>query len=960
MILFFCKIAALAQTPANDLIENAIVLDEFPFIDENVDIFNATSGGSLECFTDNKKIWYKYQPTEDIVLAAGVLNSPSNADVLGIFISSVPNATDPNQLTTYPDANSCIGYSNRYMQKTLIAGSTYYIVIKRDSFISFTDTIDIAFNISQNETINFPDPNLEVLANQALFISNSNNQVELVEALIHTQVLNVSGPFSEEFQVQDPTGLEFFFNASGLDISNNSIQSIDLTSFPKLELFWADNNELNILDISQNPLIEFLRVPFNELTELDLTQNNLIKMLQIDYNQISDIDFAGNPIEQLSASNNLFSVLDVSNLSNLSLLDISGNNISTIDLSFCPNLLTFNNSVNPMSEIDLSQNLMLEEIEIRGLPLTELDLTLNTQLKEISLARNSITELDLTQNTLLEELIIFNDPITELDLSQNTLLREVFLSDLSLRNLDLSNNSSLFIMFVTNNYFLESINLKNGSNNQIFSFGFDGSLNPNLEVICVDDISYAESTFTDLTNSFPVFVEDCSLLSSRNTIEGTIAFDLNDNGCDTADISLVSKRVVSSSNDFTSVSFTDNNGLYKSVVLDGSYTTEVELQDNFDVSPSTNTTEFLDFSNTETLDFCVTDNALVNDLSVVIIPLSEARPGFDASYKIIYENIGSTTLSGSVTFQFDDSMQMFVSSIPTVSASNFNSLTFDFVDILPFEQRLIDIKMNTFTPPIVNGDDILNFSAQLNLSAVDAQPENNLFQFAQVVVNSFDPNDKTVLEGEEITLDQVDDFLHYVVRFQNTGTASAVNVIILDELFFFLDVSTFQPISASHDYTARIVSGNIVEFSFENIFLPAQQDDDAGSNGYVAFKIKPFSQFLNIGDVITGSASIYFDFNAPIITNTVFTEIVETLSVDDFNSKDQILLYPNPTSGLLNFNFKGDTIVTGVTIIDSSGRDVLHLKEAVNSVDLSKLASGIYFVRFETNFGIINRRLIKN
>src|SRR5690606_12152357 len=49
--------------------------------------------------------------------------------------------------------------------------------------------------------------------------------------------------------------------------------------------------------------------------------------------------------------------------------------------------------------------------------------------------------------------------------------------------------------------------------------------------------------------------------------------------------------------------------------------------------------------------------------------------------------------------------------------------------------------------------------------------------------------------------------------------------------------------------------------------------NEEGSNGFVAFKIKPKAT-LNIGDEITGVANIYFDYNLPITTNTVTTKIV--------------------------------------------------------------------------------------
>ncbi len=50
----------------------------------------------------------------------------------------------------------------------------------------------------------------------------------------------------------------------------------------------------------------------------------------------------------------------------------------------------------------------------------------------------------------------------------------------------------------------------------------------------------------------------------------------------------------------------------------------------------------------------------------------------------------------------------------------------------------------------------------------------------QTVVNSFDPNDKTCLEGATIPPSAVGKYVHYMIRFENKGTAEAQNVVVKD------------------------------------------------------------------------------------------------------------------------------------------------------------------------------------
>ncbi|MDC1162113.1 T9SS type A sorting domain-containing protein, partial [Tenacibaculum sp.] len=258
----------------------------------------------------------------------------------------------------------------------------------------------------------------------------------------------------------------------------------------------------------------------------------------------------------------------------------------------------------------------------------------------------------------------------------------------------------------------------------------------------------------------------------------------------------------------------------------------------------------------------------------------EARPGFDSGYQLVYKNRGTTVLDGSISFQFDNKLQSFISSTSSYASKNTNTVFYNFINLKPYETRKIDIVMNTLAPPTVNDGDLASFQANITIGETDVTPSDNMFLLNQVVVNSFDPNDKAVIEGISININEVNKYLHYIVRFQNTGSASAINVRIKDILSNYLDWETLTPVSASHEYFAKVTNGNIVEFIFNEINLPAQKDDDIGSNGFISFKIKP-KKNIEIGDVISGKANIYFDFNLPITTNVVNTEIIDVSISDD-------------------------------------------------------------------------------
>ena len=78
-------------------------------------------------------------------------------------------------------------------------------------------------------------------------------------------------------------------------------------------------------------------------------------------------------------------------------------------------------------------------------------------------------------------------------------------------------------------------------------------------------------------------------------------------------------------------------------------------------------------------------------MEVVLIPIIQARPGFDAFYKLILKNKGTSTQSGAINFSFDDTILDFVSSNPNVLSQSIGSLIWNFANLLPFESSEINI-----------------------------------------------------------------------------------------------------------------------------------------------------------------------------------------------------------------------------------------------------------------------------
>ena len=327
---------------------------------------------------------------------------------------------------------------------------------------------------------------------------------------------------------------------------------------------------------------------------------------------------------------------------------------------------------------------------------------------------------------------------------------------------------------------------------------------------------------------------------TRNEINGTILFDINNNGCEVDDLP-ISSLLVSTDNGTESIStFTLNNGLYQLFPETGSYTTTItsNLPNYFVVNPSSHTSNFTDIGNTETDDFCIEPISTINNLNITVYPSeNDPRPGFDTTYRIVYRNVGTTQLNGDVILEFDNTKLNFLNASETVTSQTANTLTFNFTDLNPFETMTIDLELNVLAPPTTNIGDVLESTVTINPISEDNTPDDNVFTLNQTVIGSYDPNDIAVLEGNQILLADADKYLHYIIRFQNTGTASAINVNVENTLDNRLNWTTMQLESLSHTGRVEIRDGNEVKFIFNDINLPDSTSDEPNSHGFIAYKI---------------------------------------------------------------------------------------------------------------------------
>lgn len=230
-------------------------------------------------------------------------------------------------------------------------------------------------------------------------------------------------------------------------------------------------------------------------------------------------------------------------------------------------------------------------------------------------------------------------------------------------------------------------------------------------------------------------------------------------------------------------------------------------------------------------------------------------------------------------------------------------------------------------------------------------------------IGAYDPNDKLANPkgfGEQHYLYPNTD-IEYTIRFQNTGTAPAQNVIIRDTLSPWLDITSVRPNVSSHPYTFNIDSANVLVFNFENIMLPDSNANEAASHGFIKYRISQIDDVPLLTE-IDNSAAIYFDFNEPVITNTV-QHIINVDFLDVVNSllpvpEYQVEVFPNPASETIIITTdENSNTKKRVLFFDPRGRKVMEdsFIGSQKSVNTKHLPEGIYFYQLEMDNLILGR-----
>ncbi|WP_196890076.1 T9SS type A sorting domain-containing protein [Aureivirga sp. CE67] len=808
--------------------------------------------------------------------------------------------------------------------------------------------------LSFSQNIEFEDENLkEILVNETvasfeedgIFITssvdtNDDGEISLEEASAVKQLSVFVSMFDEvSFTFNE---LHYFDNLISLSLTNTKIPEIDLSNNTSLKRIRFNGNSFTELDLTTN----------DDLTSISLNESNLTHIDVTDKEQLEELILQGGDFSNIDISNNLL----------LKVLDFDGDFIPNLDVSIYPNLEELYCTNTNYASFDFSNNPNLSKVTFGGNSLTTLNLSNNFNLKDLALINAAeLEELDLSNNSNIEKLVIFNANFSNLEVSNMTQLKELRLIDNNFIHLNLTENNEINRLTVQNLPELISLLLPDNLINSLDNFHYNGL--DNLEYVCMsDEIKAIEEEWmlemypNLLINTFCTY----SPFDAGYNIKGVVKLSENENCEEATNFQNYSLEI---SNELeTGIYSSNNQENYNIPLVEGTYTLKPKLDypEYFTISPESVEVTFPNTDNLEEIiqDFCISPNGEVSDVEITVIPIGLARPGFDAEYKIVYKNIGNKIVSGELDFSFEDTIIDFVSANPTEDSLNGGLISWNYENLAPFESRSVFVTLNLNSPqedPELLGGEIIHFTSEISFGYENEMELIESFTLEQEVVNSYDPNDKTCLEGDTMRPELVGEFLTYRIRFENTGTASAVNIVVEDEINpAMFDISTIKMIDASHDCVMR-TEGNLVKFFFDDIMLP---HEDETNDGYVIFKIKTLDT-LELEDTIENTAEIYFDFNDAIITNTAITT-VKNLVIDSFGTDSLIAIYPNPATEILNISSKNS--IEKVEIYSVLGKQVAEYKfdstKQSEKLNVKTLETGVYMLKVYTTVGEKQLKLV--
>ncbi len=360
------------------------------------------------------------------------------------------------------------------------------------------------------------------------------------------------------------TGIEAFTDLETLEVFDNKIETLDVSSNTNLITLRCYRNNITELVIGDNANLTELRCFENQLTSMDVSSLTGLELLSCsDNNQITNIDVSNSPnLYSLYSSSVSLETLNISNNPSLEILNVPNNNLTEIDASSCTAMTALFANVNTLTSVSVKNgnNGNVTSFNVKGntdLTCIEVDDNEGTYLSNTNTWRKDGTaiytedcsnvaipganfeaflEANNMGNGIDSDGLVANgniNTITDLDISnqgisnitgiENFIALESFIcNENSLTTLDVSNNTTIISLEASSNANLTAINvtdlialetIKITGNTTLTSI--DASTNTELISIDVRDNALVE---LNLKNGNTTLITNANIIAQGNNL----------------------------------------------------------------------------------------------------------------------------------------------------------------------------------------------------------------------------------------------------------------------------------------------------------------------------------------------------------------------------------------------------------------------------------------------------------
>ncbi|MCH2229228.1 MAG: T9SS type A sorting domain-containing protein [Crocinitomicaceae bacterium] len=264
----------------------------------------------------------------------------------------------------------------------------------------------------------------------------------------------------------------------------------------------------------------------------------------------------------------------------------------------------------------------------------------------------------------------------------------------------------------------------------------------------------------------------------------------------------------------------------------------------------------------------------------------------------------------------------------------------------------LDVSQNPLLTYLrIDGNNIgaLDLSMNPNLTAMECSGNNltelNLTNISTSTLTIFDAS-----SNPNLSCIQVDDVAAATAVWTNIDPASS----------FSLDCSIYvSSITVQGEAGLSAITNQGGTLQMEADVLPLNADDNTytwsvtNGTGSASININGLLTAITDGTVtVTATAND----GSGVTGNTIITISNQSVGIDDLSNIHKLTIYPNPAGNQLYI--RTDEKIELITVVDVTGKTIKAITNN-DSIDVSNLNGGIYFLQVKTNEGISSKKFLK-